>query len=165
MPWECTDSALDTSMCRSTEYPSAEIHIILNIWIHLMFWSCILYYYYIHFIQQHHNTKNKAHSPRKLSHLDAITETLPFHSRMTELTTKTSEDKTAMIARLDLNQHAYKINRLGCPHPPKSPVLAVRQIVQNTTREHQLQGSINQQSTGESHATKCYSAIHINTDV
>ena len=70
-----------------------------------------------------------------------------------------------MFAGLDLNQHAYKINRLGCPHPPKSTVLAVRQIVQNTTREHQLQPSINQQSTRESYATKCYSAIHRNTDV
>ena len=80
MPWECADSTLDTSMCRSTEYPYAENQIILNIWIHLMFWSCILYYYYIHFIQQHDNTKNKAHSHRKLSHLDAITETLPLHS-------------------------------------------------------------------------------------
>ena len=107
----------------------------------------------------------KAHSPRKLSHLDAITETLPFHSQMTELTTKTSEDTIAMFAGLDLNQHAYKINQLGCPHPPKSTVLAVRQIVQNTTREHQLQRSINQQSTGESYATKCYSAIYRNTDV
>ena len=103
----------------------------------------------IKLVQQHEKMRNKAHSPRKLSHLDAITETLPLHS--TQFNTLSSPWRR--------NCNVCRVR----PHPPKSTVLAVRQIVQNTTREHQLQPSINQQSTGESCATKCYSACLLYT--